>query len=87
MSLHKNLYNLNHRIRHFSSFLLTYEIVENAAECEQIFKKLHEALTENTNIEKPNSSWNLAATIASYTPKIAFVQISDAQGNHFVISA
>lgn len=76
--------NIQKRINHFSSFLVTLNTIQGAAELDGLTKVLssHSGFQKN----QAESTWGFASQIASYNPQIAFIQLTKKGGNTVVIA-
>lgn len=76
--------NIQKRINHFSSFLVTLNTIQGAAELDGLTKVLssHSGFQKN----QAESTWGFASQIASYNPQIAFIQLTKKGGNTVVIT-
>jgi class 3 adenylate cyclase len=83
-SLEKHMRDVQSRIQKFSSFLMTYRVVEGAAELEGVSKM---GSSWGVSQKDENSTaWSAAAEIATYDPQIAFVQVETKTGMQAVLS-
>jgi class 3 adenylate cyclase len=83
--LNQHIDSIQERVRQFSSFLVTYNLTQSAAQLDGASTMLRNASGLQTASTKEDSLWVSAARIAAFDPKIAFVQISS-QGKSAVIS-
>jgi len=79
-SLTKHVQIIQDHIRKFSSFLLTFRIIEQATELDRI-----------TNLPPPShqeelSLWDVAAKILLFDSDISFVQVKNAEGKSLVVT-
>jgi class 3 adenylate cyclase len=82
VSLKRHLDQLQTRLNQFSSFLVTYRIVESAAELSGMTKMVAADMSATSS----PSLWAMAAKITSYSPQVAFVQVTDQSGRTAVVS-
>ena len=80
LSISKYIETVEERVRQFSSFLLTFRIVESATDLDKVAK-----MTLSNSLAS-ESLWDEAENIISYESEVAFVQIQDRNGHTVIIS-
>lgn len=80
LGINKYIAQIEDRVRQFSSFLLTFRIVESATDLDKVAKM--------TLLDFPpsDSLWEEAKNIISYDSEVAFVQIQDNKGHTATIT-
>ena len=80
--INKRLEEIQDRIRAFSSFILTFHIIQEVTELDRVVLMIGKDSTPAHN----STLWEQASNILSYNPNIAFIQIQNNQGENVVIS-
>jgi len=69
--INENIENINKDLRNFFSFVVSYQVVYDAAELDGLSKIIAEQVSPQTAV----NPWKLLSRIASFNPEIAFVQL------------
>ncbi len=80
LSISKYVEHIEDQVRQFSSFLMTFRIVESATDLDKVAKMTLSDASDSASL------WDEAKNIISYNSEIAFTQIQDNKGNTVVIS-
>lgn len=80
IALNQHIEKIQEQIRDYSSFVMTYKIVQGAAELDGVSKI---AMTDSV---KMGSLWEEAARIAAYNPQVAFVQLGSPDTGYVVVA-
>ena len=80
LSIGKYIEHIEDQVRQFSSFLMTFRIVESATDLDKAAKMTF------SDTSASSSLWDEAKNIISYDSAIAFTQVQDSNGNTAVIS-